>query len=331
MSTTSDAGVVPAGEPSRALRFHLATAANRQGGRPGCSAPRWCWPCSICSASTLRGWLVGPRGSDQQVPGRSTSSPVFVFQTGQTVLRDLRPRHLKRRVPRGSDTRAHRRRVCGRRVHEQFLTGEHRQVFSYPRALRFVAIIPSAHGRRLRPPLNLVQKTSFLHVVATFRLPVPLLRCPGRVHESLGNTSYYPGEDDPDRGRGGYASCSSAHLRAAGQEALGAGEAGRSDPQDTGRYLTRAILRLVAGFCKVAVTGIFLAAFAFPSSAFELIMWITGSGSLANVVPFTPGAVGIPPRPTNACRTPCDGANETDRRLLYRAAADRHGLELWCS
>jgi hypothetical protein len=41
-------------------------------------------------------------------------------------------------------------------------------------------------------------------------------------------------------------------------------------------------------------------------------MWITGSGSLANVVSFTPGAVGIT-QATNALalHTCCDVANET--------------------
>jgi hypothetical protein len=40
------------------------------------------------------------------------------------------------------------------------------------------------------------------------------------------------------------------------------------------------------------VVGIFLAAFAIPVT-FESIMWVVGSGSLANVVSVTPGAVGI--------------------------------------
>ena len=52
--------------------------------------------------------------------------------------------------------------------------------------------------------------------------------------------------------------------------------------------------------------GIFLAAFAIPVT-FESIMWVTGSGSLANVVSFTPGAVGIT-QATNALAldTCCD-------------------------
>ena len=57
--------------------------------------------------------------------------------------------------------------------------------------------------------------------------------------------------------------------------------------------------------------GIFLAAFAIPVT-FESIMWVTGSGSLANVVSFTPGAVGIT-QATNALAldTCCDVARAT--------------------
>jgi len=59
------------------------------------------------------------------------------------------------------------------------------------------------------------------------------------------------------------------------------------------RYLTQAFLpSLLSWLCKLAVIGIFLAAFAIPVT-FESIMWVTGSGSLANVVSVTPGAVGI--------------------------------------
>jgi hypothetical protein len=73
------------------------------------------------------------------------------------------------------------------------------------------------------------------------------------------------------------------------------------------RYLTRAFLpSLLSWLCKLAVIGIFLAAFAIPVT-FESIMWVTGSGSLANVVSVTPGAVGIT-QATNAAAlaTCCD-------------------------
>ncbi len=59
------------------------------------------------------------------------------------------------------------------------------------------------------------------------------------------------------------------------------------------RYLSRVFLpSFLSWLCKLTVIGIFLAAFAIPVT-FESIMWVTGSGSLANVVSVTPGAVGI--------------------------------------
>ena len=77
-------------------------------------------------------------------------------------------------------------------------------------------------------------------------------------------------------------------------------------------YFTHAFLpSLLSWLCKLMVIGIFLAAFAIPVT-FESIMWVTGSGSLANVVSFTPGAVGIT-QATNALAldTCCDVANST--------------------
>jgi uncharacterized membrane protein YbhN (UPF0104 family) len=59
------------------------------------------------------------------------------------------------------------------------------------------------------------------------------------------------------------------------------------------RYFTRVFLpSFLSWACKLVVVGIFLAAFAIPVT-FESIMWVVGSGSLANVVSVTPGAVGI--------------------------------------
>jgi hypothetical protein len=59
------------------------------------------------------------------------------------------------------------------------------------------------------------------------------------------------------------------------------------------------------------VIAIFLAAFAIPVT-FESVMWVTGSGSLANVVSVTPGAVGIT-QATNALALDscCDVAKDT--------------------
>ncbi|HXV33571.1 MAG TPA: lysylphosphatidylglycerol synthase transmembrane domain-containing protein [Gaiellaceae bacterium] len=59
------------------------------------------------------------------------------------------------------------------------------------------------------------------------------------------------------------------------------------------RYFSRVFLpSFLSWTCKLIVVGIFLAAFAIPVT-FESVMWVVGSGSLANVVSVTPGAVGI--------------------------------------
>jgi uncharacterized membrane protein YbhN (UPF0104 family) len=78
------------------------------------------------------------------------------------------------------------------------------------------------------------------------------------------------------------------------------------------RYLKRAFLpSFLAWTCKLVVVGIFLAAFAIPVT-FESIMWVVGSGSLANVASFTPGAVGVT-QATNALalKTCCNVPNST--------------------
>jgi uncharacterized membrane protein YbhN (UPF0104 family) len=104
------------------------------------------------------------------------------------------------------------------------------------------------------------------------------------------------------------------------------------------RYLTRAFLPSFASWlCKLAVTGIFLAAFAIPVT-FESIMWVVGSGSLANVASFTPGAVGVT-QATNALalKTCCGVANDvavsysTAQQLIVTAWNQllAAGLLLW--
>jgi uncharacterized membrane protein YbhN (UPF0104 family) len=77
-------------------------------------------------------------------------------------------------------------------------------------------------------------------------------------------------------------------------------------------YLTYSFLpSFLSWLFKLAVIGIFLAAFAIPVT-FESVMWVTGSGSLANVVSVTPGAVGIT-QATNALALDacCDVAKDT--------------------
>jgi uncharacterized membrane protein YbhN (UPF0104 family) len=77
-------------------------------------------------------------------------------------------------------------------------------------------------------------------------------------------------------------------------------------------YLTHAFLpSFLSWLCKLGVIAVFLAAFTIPVT-FESVMWVTGSGSLANVVSVTPGAVGIT-QATNALAldTCCDVARDT--------------------
>jgi uncharacterized membrane protein YbhN (UPF0104 family) len=82
---------------------------------------------------------------------------------------------------------------------------------------------------------------------------------------------------------------------------------------------------LAAWTCKLVVVAIFLAAFAIPAT-FESVMWVSGSGSLANVVSFTPGAIGVT-QATNAlalktcCHVPQDVAvaYSTAQQLIVTA------------
>ena len=85
------------------------------------------------------------------------------------------------------------------------------------------------------------------------------------------------------------------------------------------RYLTHAFLpSFLSWLCKLGVIAVFLAGFAIPVT-FESVMWVAGSGSLANVVSVTPGAAGIT-QATNALAldTCCDVP--TDTAVAYSTA-----------
>jgi uncharacterized membrane protein YbhN (UPF0104 family) len=175
----------------------------------------------------------------------------------------------------------------------------------------FTAIIPSATFPGSLAAY-LVQKI-FFTIAGTFVYLYLFLSVPGSFDESLGNLS-----EDPLRtiligagigllivflGRLFWKQLKKLWLKAKQGGVI------LSRPKE---YMTRAFLpELVSWLCKLAVIGIFLAAFAIPVT-FESIMWVTGSGSLANVVSFTPGAVGIT-QATNALAldTCCDVARET--------------------
>jgi uncharacterized membrane protein YbhN (UPF0104 family) len=158
--------------------------------------------------------------------------------------------------------------------------------------LMFVAIIPSCTFAGAIAAY-LVQKI-FFTIAGTFVYLYLFLSVPGSFDENLGNLTAHP---------------VAALLIVAGGAFLivivvrrfwgqvkklwdQAKEGGviLSRPKE---YFLHAFLpALLSWLCKLTVIGIFLAAFAIPVT-FESIMWVTGSGSLANVVSFTPGAVGI--------------------------------------
>ncbi len=177
--------------------------------------------------------------------------------------------------------------------------------------LMFVALIPAATFPGAIAAY-LVQKI-FFTIAGTFVYLYLFLSVPGSFDANLGNINHHP---------------AFAIVIVAGGVALivllarifwrqvkklweRAKEGGAilSRPRE---YLLHAFLpSLLSWLCKLTVIGIFLAAFAIPVT-FESIMWVTGSGSLANVASFTPGAVGVT-QATNALalHTCCDVPKST--------------------
>jgi uncharacterized membrane protein YbhN (UPF0104 family) len=182
----------------------------------------------------------------------------------------------------------------------------------------FVALIPSATFAGSLAAY-LVQKI-FFTIAGTFVYLYLFLSVPGSFNENLGNISENP---------------VTAALIAVGAVVLlvmvgrifwrqvkklwvqaKRGGVILSRPKD---YFLHVFLpSLLSWLCKLTVIGIFLAAFTIPVT-FESIMWVTGSGSLANVVSVTPGAAGVT-QATNALAldTCCDVP--TDTAVAYSTA-----------
>jgi uncharacterized membrane protein YbhN (UPF0104 family) len=74
----------------------------------------------------------------------------------------------------------------------------------------------------------------------------------------------------------------------------------------------------LAWCCKLIVTGIFLAAFSIPVT-FNAIMWVSGSGSLAAVTSFTPGAIGVTQATNALALKTCCGVPQ-DQAIAYSTA-----------
>ena len=256
----------------------------------------------------VRGWLSDLWEQIKDVPVGYIVAGV-VFQTGQTVLAGL--------SYYGILSAAYPGEVAFWPIVTAYAVGVSMNNFlpanigTFVTLLMFVAIIPSATvGGSFAA--YLVQKI-FFTIVGTFVYLYLFLSVPGSFHENLGNISDHPARTILIVAGGGFLIVVVGRIFWRQVKKLWAqAKQGGVILATPKRYLTRAFLPSLASWlCKLAVIGIFLAAFAIPVT-FESIMWITGSGSLANVVSFTPGAVGIT-QATNALalHTCCDVANET--------------------
>ena len=177
--------------------------------------------------------------------------------------------------------------------------------------IMFVAIIPACTFAGAIAAY-LVQKI-FFTIAGTFVYLYLFLSVPGSFTESLGNISEDPLRTVVIAAGAGFLILLLGRIFWKQLKKLWAqakqGGVILSRPKE---YFTRSFLpSLLSWLCKLAVIGIFLAAFTIPVT-FESIMWVTGSGSLANVVSVTPGAVGIT-QATNALALDacCDVARST--------------------
>lgn len=158
--------------------------------------------------------------------------------------------------------------------------------------LMFIALIPAATlGGSIAA--YLVQKIFFTIAGAAIYLYL-FLSVPGSFDLNLGNISAHPGWTVVIVVGGGFLIAIAVRIfwkkvKKLWEQAREGGVI-LTHPK---RYLTRVFLPSFLSYvCKFAVIGIFLAAFAIPVT-FESMAWVVGSGSLANVASFTPGAVGI--------------------------------------
>jgi uncharacterized membrane protein YbhN (UPF0104 family) len=256
----------------------------------------------------VRGWLSELWDQIKAVPAGYIVA-ALVFQTGQTFFAGL--------SYYGILSAAYPGEVALAPIVTAYAVGVAMNGFlpanigTFVTLLMFVAIIPSATvGGSLAA--YLVQKI-FFTVAGTFVYLYLFLSVPGSFDENLGNVSDHLARTILVVAGGGLLIVLVGRIFWRQVKKLWAhAKQGGVILATPKRYLSRAFLpSLVSWLCKLTVVGIFLAAFAIPVT-FESVMWITGSGSLANVVSFTPGAVGIT-QATNALalQTCCDVANET--------------------
>ena len=256
----------------------------------------------------VRGWLSELWDQIREVPVGYIVAGI-VFQTGQSVLAGLSYYGILSVAYPGEVTLAP--------IVTAYAVGVAMNGFlpanigTFVTLLMFVAIIPSATVPGSLAAY-LVQKI-FFTIAGAFVYLYLFLSVDGSFDENLGNISAHPVRTIVIVVGGGLLIALVGRIFWRQVKKLWAkAKQGGVILGQPRRYLTRAFLpSFLSWLCKLTVIGIFLAAFAIPVT-FESIMWVTGSGSLANVVSFTPGAVGIT-QATNALALSacCDVANET--------------------
>ena len=252
--------------------------------------------------------VLAALGPDHGVPGRYIVAGV-AFQTGQTFLAAL--------SYYGILSAAYPGEVTLPPIFAAYAVGVAMNGFlpanmgTFVMLLMFVAIIPSAtFGGSLAA--YLVQKI-FFTIIGTFVYLYLFLSVPGSFDVNLGNITTHPLATIVIVVGGAFLIFLLGRIFWRQVKKLWAqAKQGGVILATPRRYFTRAFLPSFGSWlCKVAVIGIFLAAFAIPVT-FESLMWILGSGSLANVASFTPGAVGVT-QATNALalETCCNVPSET--------------------
>src|SRR4249920_2540707 len=235
------------------------------------------------------GWIKSFWDSLTSMPTGYTATAV-VFQTGQTLFAGL--------SYYGILSVAYPGQVKAWPVIAAYAVGVAMNGFlpanigTFVTLFMFVAIIPSCTLAGAIAAY-LVQKI-FFTVAGTFVYLYMFLSVPGAFDISFGNLTSHPGFVLIGGACAAFGLVILARVFWAWVKKLWAqakqGGAILATPK---RYLKRAVLpELASWLCKLTVVGIFLAAFAIPVTL-ESIMWVVGSGSLANVASFTPGAVGV--------------------------------------
>jgi uncharacterized membrane protein YbhN (UPF0104 family) len=256
----------------------------------------------------VRGWLDNLWDQIKAVP-KGYIVAALVFQTGQTVFAGLSYYGILGAAYPGEVAvapivAAYAVGVAG----NGFLPAN---IGTFVTLIMFVAIIPSATiGGSIAA--YLVQKI-FFTIAGTFVYLYMFLSVPGAFNVSFGNITAHPVLTI------GIVAGAAVLLVIVGRifwrqvkKLWAQAKQGGVILSTPKRYMTRAFLpSFLSWLCKLTVIGIFLAAFAIPVT-FESIMWVVGSGSLANVASFTPGAVGIT-QATNALAlgTCCDVSQST--------------------